>query len=337
MKKLLFRLSVVALMAMPILMGCEGNDPNRPHGDSGEESTKNSYTIMLEQWLAPDTLHPLDITVENLVGNWKRNGGMVVLESDSQVCLSYEEESFSMDQYNGMFLAVDKDSIHEYDLYKYDSAAVLCYKFANSWELKDNVINYPNEFRPHDLRYTVRVIKPDTVVLSCPTYVNGEDKAELFILFERINAIPELPLSQEEKMMQNLWRVAADSLFHIQIVNETGIEGDNKRQVFGVDANVAPKNMIIDVTKPGKVFFFAENGETLVDLDYGMVGITNLTNLNFYNVRANVDQLNLDTDLECLIDPHTNAVQFASEVWNWPTPEQLLIDRHVFYVEPIKK
>ena len=230
-----FQLAAVAALVMPVLVSCNPNDPNNPKKPNTPEG-------VLEYWTQPREDAALPVTVENMAGYWMLAYEATVDQGKNYATYSYDYEEQHLTQriYWDLSASMTRteyviDTVYTYEAYL--TGQWNNYRTPSSttntkeWMLKEDALHILNG----GSIWTVRVLEQDRMVLSYT-----EDNQTRFLSFKRIQSIPTLPPSMADRLTQNAWRVAADTLIH-----STLPLGVDDAEIINIETKILPANTIL--------------------------------------------------------------------------------------------
>ena len=219
MKKTLFQLAVVAVMALPVLMGCEGMEPN-PQDNPGVDSTRNPIEIM-EEWLFGVDSLMIPVSEDALIGCWRE---LFMAEMDVD---SIRPNNWNIPDSVTLFTPVpglswEIKSDHTCKVYDFtvEDGVSLVRVNEYKWALEDSVFSlswgwtYPTGETYTDASSTdIMYMQENRYV--CSEFIRWEDMQRDFRLYRgysRCEQLPALPKNPVERLTDNEWRVVADTM-----------------------------------------------------------------------------------------------------------------------------
>jgi len=248
MKKI-FQLTALAILVLPLMFACKHkNEPSDPE-NWREFDSKEDW---LEYWTSGDEEDAVDITVNNISGTWKL----------------YAEAYVPEDNLENMSIDIPEDNIHEaYVVIKSDLSFAEYHvngvqldiegtkhldravgrKKSGTWKLegKRMYVKIHNNItgEPNDAKYKVVRLEKG---LMAVTY-DREDGYVSYIILRRIDALPSIPPTFEERMTKNSWFIITDTLQENGKIVET-----NKKKAWEI--TFAPQQKLIIKDANDKVY-----------------------------------------------------------------------------------
>lgn len=253
-----FQFALVALLALPLMFACNPkNDPDSPDNPVNQPGTEEWF----EKWTEGDKEDKVDIKEESLIGIWQI-AAFAYTHEDSVAPLGGNQ--YINDTYHAYYLEFKQDKSYVY--YEYDNGTLL--KNEGTWTLDKKKLTFlpsthNSGFFAPDGEYKIYLLEEERLVLSIPDLHN--DEITDYYIYTRVKELPELPLTIDEQLTQNRWKVVSDSVFKysyeegvIKVYQEELLQ-KNSVMVFNADSNVYvldPNGKIIGSAKwaPRQIF-----------------------------------------------------------------------------------
>ena len=306
MKKVL-NFALVALLALPLMMSCKPkNDPDNPDNPENHAGTEEWF----EKWTEGNAEDKVPIKEENLHGIWAM-AARATIHKDSVAPLGGIDYSNVTDM--GYFVEIRKDETCT--LYQFEENGLV--KDECKWSLdtkSGEILFYDNmtwstTWALLDGTYAVELLEEKRLVLSQPRWDNPKEKE--YLIYLRIDKLPELPKTNTEILVGNSWKVVSDSVYTFKYVD--GKEGFIVEEVVEVKTVNQFKDVVLTFKANGGLYAEDANG--------------NLIKHCKYSVRQ-------DTGINLLVDILTEDGQMAEK-----EEEDLIIPglRNFLYFFPIRQ
>lgn len=231
MKKF-FLFAALAALTLPIMVSCNPNDPI--HHKTAEE--------VFNYWTQPREDEVVPIDVDHMIGYW-------MLAYDAIVSFGYDLPPYSVD-YEGQAMSQRQywdlnasmirteyviDTVYTYEAHftldwlTYRIPSLTTY--AVKWTLTDGVLRFPSGVGA----WTVNALENDRMVLS---RISGEET--YYRTYKRVQSLPSLPPTMVDRLVQNAWRVVADTL-----ITSTSLLGAEDNEIINIEPNILPDNTIL--------------------------------------------------------------------------------------------
>lgn len=242
MKKLFYWAAMTA-MVLPMMVACNPNKTNDPdHPEFGSSKEWADY------WLEPKAGEGVDITIQNLLGNWNLEATAVLNNSTGAVIkwnlvysLLDHAEYLELTDNKYLYYAVDSVLAAESRLNPKGPEKTIPVKSAvkeHDWVLDGKTISLKDAEGKKISEYAVYVLEKNRLVLTSPAAA-GETG---YWTFTRIVETPKIP-SLLKSLTGNSWRITKDSI----IIANGPVVGttDTSIHIIGTKADILPADMFM--------------------------------------------------------------------------------------------